>query len=111
MSARSSTSTAHSMSQPSKPFRSTQPKPQDNHDGTVTLPAPQWRDIELQVERDFTGEDEVAARKGEKGLEGDLVVWDGPDDPSNPQNFPRGKKIRLTLLFGLTTMCATFVSV
>lgn len=38
------------------------------------------------------------------------VVWDGPNDPCNPQNWPHGKKMRTTLLYGSTTMCATFVS-
>ncbi|ORY31964.1 major facilitator superfamily domain-containing protein [Naematelia encephala] len=39
-----------------------------------------------------------------------LVTWDGPDDPENPQNWPRTKKVGVTALLGFTTMSATFAS-
>ncbi|ORX40117.1 major facilitator superfamily domain-containing protein [Kockovaella imperatae] len=42
--------------------------------------------------------------------ENDVVGWDSPEDTSNPMNWPKGKKIRTTLLLGVNTMCATFAS-
>lgn len=42
--------------------------------------------------------------------ENDIVTWDGPDDPANPMNWPKHKKIRTTLLMGATTMSSTFSS-
>ncbi|CAD6571028.1 MAG: hypothetical protein TREMPRED_000107 [Tremellales sp. Tagirdzhanova-0007] len=51
-----------------------------------------------------------SAEREKKPEKPDLVVWDGPDDPQNPQNWPRSKKIRVTILYGMTTMCATFAS-
>lgn len=32
-----------------------------------------------------------------------LVSWDGPDDPSNPQNWPMKQKVLVTSLIGLYT--------
>ncbi|KAL1386458.1 MFS multidrug transporter [Phyllosticta capitalensis] len=41
----------------------------------------------------------------------DVVVdFDGPDDPYMPLNWPTRKKIMTTLLYGLTTMGATWAS-
>lgn len=40
----------------------------------------------------------------------DLVVWDGPDDPGNPMNWPRKKKWACTVMLGLVTFCVTFAS-
>ena len=42
--------------------------------------------------------------------EHDLVDWESPDDPSNPQNWPKRRKMKTTLLYGLNTMSATFAS-
>ncbi|KAK0713263.1 major facilitator superfamily domain-containing protein [Lasiosphaeria miniovina] len=40
----------------------------------------------------------------------DLVDFDGPDDPYKPINWPLGKKVTATMLYGLTTMTATWAS-
>ncbi|KAK8159651.1 putative MFS multidrug transporter [Phyllosticta citrichinensis] len=41
----------------------------------------------------------------------DVVVdFDGPDDPYNPINWPTRKKVVTTLLYGFTTMGATWAS-
>ncbi|KAI7666716.1 MFS general substrate transporter, partial [Hortaea werneckii] len=39
-----------------------------------------------------------------------LVDFDGPDDPYRPLNWPFGKKAITTVLYGFTTMGATFAS-
>lgn len=39
-----------------------------------------------------------------------IVEFDGPDDPYRPVNWPLKKKIITTVLYGLTTMTATFAS-
>ncbi|KAF8858003.1 MFS general substrate transporter [Acephala macrosclerotiorum] len=39
-----------------------------------------------------------------------IVTWHGEKDPNNPMNWPIGKKIRRTVLLGITTMGASFAS-
>jgi len=39
-----------------------------------------------------------------------LIDWDGPDDPENPQNFSRGYKWFITIVLGFVTFCITFAS-
>ncbi|KAJ5246853.1 Efflux pump bik6 [Penicillium chermesinum] len=41
---------------------------------------------------------------------GDLVEFDGPDDPYMPLNWPFRKKILTTICYGLTTCWITFAS-
>lgn len=39
-----------------------------------------------------------------------LIVWDGPNDPENPMNWPVSKKWIVTLSLGFMTFCVTFAS-
>jgi len=39
-----------------------------------------------------------------------LIVWDGPSDPGNPQNWPYGRKWLYTIVLGSMTLCVTFAS-
>jgi DHA1 family multidrug resistance protein-like MFS transporter len=39
-----------------------------------------------------------------------IVDFEGPDDPYRPQNWPTKKKVITVLLYGLTTMTATWAS-
>ncbi|KAJ5537147.1 hypothetical protein N7513_010333 [Penicillium frequentans] len=39
-----------------------------------------------------------------------LVEWEGPDDPENPQNFSRGRKWLITVTMSLMTVWITFAS-
>jgi DHA1 family multidrug resistance protein-like MFS transporter len=39
-----------------------------------------------------------------------LVDFDGKDDPYHPQNWPTRKKVTTTMLYGFTTMSATWAS-
>jgi hypothetical protein len=43
-----------------------------------------------------------------KTSEAELVEFDGEDDPYRPMNWPFRKKVITTLLYGLTTMGATW---
>lgn len=46
----------------------------------------------------------------EKDSESHIVVWNGPDDPENPQNWPRSKKIAFTLSLASLNFLITFAS-
>jgi len=39
-----------------------------------------------------------------------LVEWDGPDDPENPQNFSTARKWTITMIFSSLTIWGTFSS-
>jgi hypothetical protein len=45
-----------------------------------------------------------------KTTDAEIVDFDGPDDPYHPLNWPFRKKVITTLLYGLTTMGATWAS-
>ena len=45
-----------------------------------------------------------------KTTEAEIVDFDGADDPYRPLNWPFRKKVVTTLLYGLTTMGATWAS-
>lgn len=34
----------------------------------------------------------------------DLVDWEGPDDPENPMNWPRGRKLLITITISFITL-------
>lgn len=55
-------------------------------------------------------EEELARERKEHELDPNLIVFDGPDDPDNPQNWPRQKKWQITVIMGLMTLCITFAS-
>ena len=42
--------------------------------------------------------------------ENNVIGWDGPDDPENPQNWSRGKKLATTLFYATMTFTITFAS-
>jgi DHA1 family multidrug resistance protein-like MFS transporter len=71
-------------------------------------------DVEMQRER--TNRSSFDEKKDEKDDGEDeehdpnLVDWDGPDDPGNPQNFPEWKKWMITIVAGLMTFSVTFAS-
>ena len=65
------------------------------------------------ADRDIEKEAEAPKPKSQKdGPQNDpnLVVFDGPDDPANPQNFSNGKKWMITILLSLMTLTITFSS-
>ena len=48
--------------------------------------------------------------KRQTELESNLVGWDGPDDPENPQNWSKKKKYTTTVFYATLTFCLTFSS-
>ena len=42
--------------------------------------------------------------------ENNVIGWDGPDDPQNPQNWTKTKKYTATVLYASMTFCITFAS-
>lgn len=63
------------------------------------------------------GQEGIKRRKTQAGVPAEkrewpdnIVTFDSPDDPCNPKNWPSRKKIIITMLFGMTTMCSTFAS-
>lgn len=57
------------------------------------------------VERDAVGD--VLSEKQEMEAtvrDPDIVDWDGPDDPENPLNWPRRKKVVATATISLITL-------
>lgn len=56
------------------------------------------------------GDVEGEKKQQEPPKDPNLVVWDGPNDPGNPMNWPMRKKLMVTISLGLTTFCVTFAS-
>lgn len=56
------------------------------------------------------GNDSQQQSKEEQPQDPNLVDWDGPDDPENPQNMPKGKKWVVTMSLSSMTMWLTFAS-
>ena len=68
---------------------------------------------ENSTDRDIEKEAEAPnAKKGkdEPPKDPNLVEFDGPDDPGNPQNFSLTKKWTITILLSLLTLTITFSS-
>ena len=42
--------------------------------------------------------------------ENNVVGWDGPNDPQNPQNWKKSKKYTVTIFYATLTFCITFSS-
>ncbi|KAL1965737.1 hypothetical protein VTN77DRAFT_5237 [Rasamsonia byssochlamydoides] len=64
------------------------------------------RDLELGTE--FTTRPEEGQKVPDK--DPNLVEWDGPDDPENPQNFSRMRKWLITMILSTLTVWITFSS-
>ena len=65
------------------------------------------------TDRDVEKDAEAAvpqSREDEKSKDPNLVEFDSPDDPSNPQNFSNGKKWMITILLSFMTLTITFSS-
>ena len=76
-------------------------------DSDPVSPSTEDTDRDIEKEADAPG---FTARKDEKTEDPDLVVFDGPDDPGNPQNFSKGKKWMITILLSFMTLTITFSS-
>lgn len=56
-----------------------------------------------QVSRDGEGQ-------RQSQWENNVVGWDGPNDPQNPQNWNKSKKYTVTAIYSSVTFCTTFAS-
>ncbi|KAI1307789.1 major facilitator superfamily domain-containing protein [Xylaria venustula] len=65
-------------------------------------------DVEAAVEPPTTGANPEKTIKDED--DENLVTWNGPDDPENPQNFSTGYKFFLTGIWIYGNLCATLAS-
>ena len=59
-------------------------------------------------ERDETNQD--SGYGGQTQWENNVVGWDGPNDPQNPQNWKKSKKYIVTVFYASLTFCITFSS-
>ena len=92
-----------------------QGKTSDNADNTILSPS-----ISSDREKDIEKGDPGAKDNNETdqgGLdrrrtepENNVVAWDGPDDPQNPQNWSKAKKYTTTILYATCTFTITFAS-
>ncbi|KAL5414368.1 hypothetical protein PMIN06_002347 [Paraphaeosphaeria minitans] len=57
------------------------------------------------VEKQQTQDNQGATEK-----DPNLIEWDGPEDPENPQNWGRGYKWLITSILGMVTFVITFAS-
>lgn len=48
--------------------------------------------------------------KVEEEKDPNLVTWDGPEDPGNPQNFSNGHKVFITLIWVYGNLTTTIAS-
>lgn len=57
-----------------------------------------------------SSKEEESEAKNAAAKDPNLVEWDGPDDPENPQNFSTAKKWVITMLLSSLTIWITFSS-
>jgi hypothetical protein len=76
-------------------------RPSQSTDSFSALPSIDGADWDIEK-----GADAPKSKLHNDGLPNDpnLVTFDGPDDPENPQNFSKGKKWMITLLLSLMTL-------
>ena len=71
--------------------------------------SPSTEDTERDIEKEAEAPVFIAPKE-ERPEDPNLVVFDGPDDPGNPQNFSKGKKWMITILLSFMTLTITFSS-
>ena len=93
-------------SQDAKGTETTEHRPQEGS----TSPTESQKDVEKTVglHSKPSYANPFAAQK--EGKDPNLVEWDGPDDPENPQNFSKPRKWLITLVFSTMTCWVTFSS-
>lgn len=74
-----------------------------------TSASPSDEDTTRDIEKDAAVGDPQLPKQ-EMPNDPNLVEFDGPGDPGNPQNFSKGKKWRITILLSLLTLTITFSS-
>lgn len=98
-------------------FDSTAPTPrlsQENHtamptvENTPELPSPNGQVVDKDPEKDAV--DAAPVKETQPERDPNLVGWDGPDDPEDPQNMPLWRKWLVTMSMSFMTMWMTFAS-
>lgn len=83
------------------------------HDGPIRSPD---NDPERDIEKGDPGAkhnnetDQGGLDRRRTEPENNVVAWDGPDDPQNPQNWSKAMKFTTTVLYSTCTFCITFAS-
>ncbi len=83
--------------------------PNTSHGGTEN-------DVEKDIEKgdpgpqDHNEADHGDMDRGQTKEESNLIGWDGPNDPENPQNWSKSKKYTVTIFYSSMTFCLTFAS-
>ncbi|KAL2753113.1 hypothetical protein ACRALDRAFT_1083567 [Sodiomyces alcalophilus JCM 7366] len=84
--------------------------PQSNYtypnDNTLLLPESVPEEGGQPVMQERKGPDDNVPLKEEASDDADLVTWDGPNDPTNPKNWPKSRRWVATVLVS----CFTFIS-
>ncbi|KAL4903260.1 hypothetical protein BDW74DRAFT_169141 [Aspergillus multicolor] len=105
----SSGTTLHSESRSSLGYGEKAPQPSQDT-------AEEDRDLESgnydaqQPSADEKPNEESKDSKEEKPKDPNLIEWNGPDDPENPQNMPHWRKWIITMTMSSMTMWLTFAS-
>ena len=70
------------------------------------------RDVEKGAtnSKEFNEVDQGGEDERQTQWENNVVGWDGPNDPQNPQNWKRSKKYTITVFYASLTFCITFAS-
>ena len=80
---------------------------EQDRDTSPTSDGNQDADIEKQDEEQHQ---QSAAAEKEEEHDPNVVGWDGPDDPSNPMNWPAYRKWGIAVSMGSMTLVVTFAS-
>lgn len=87
----------------------------ESHKSAVVRPQPREHGImndaaDRDIEQEVIGPPDLTQEVDEKGVDTNLVEWDGPDDPENPQNMSRARKWIITMSLSTMTIWVTFAS-
>lgn len=94
----------------------TLPPMTSKHNSKEAMPEDSSSNLERDIEKgdpaapDNNEVDQGVEDKRQTKKENNVVGWDGPDDPGNPQNWSRGKKLATTLFYATMTFTITFAS-
>lgn len=87
-------------------------KANEKEDGADSQTVRTGGELDKEAERELDLETGVGSRPAEDRKAPDkdpnLVEWDGPDDPENPQNFSRSRKWLITMILSTMTVWITF---
>lgn len=89
-------------------------KENEMKDGADSQTVRSGEEVDEEAERELDLETGVGSKSAEDRKAPDkdpnLVEWDGPDDPENPQNFSRLRKWVITMILSTMTVWITFSS-